>query len=54
MRTSEYRAWLQMRISEKGAKDKISRCKKVEMALSTDLDAEYKSRTYTAPSIMNE
>ena len=42
MRTSEYRAWLQMRISEKGAKDKISRCKKVEMALSTALDAEYK------------
>jgi hypothetical protein len=43
MKTDEFRAWLQsLPMNPKPMKDCISRCRKVEAALSVDLDKEYR------------
>lgn len=41
MKTSEFKEWLLLSLNPKPAKDCISRCRKVEAALSVDLDREY-------------
>ena len=42
MRTNEFRSWLQsLSMNPNPIKDCISRCRKVEAALSVDLDKEY-------------
>ena len=43
MKTDEFRTWLQaLPMNPKPMKDCISRCRKVESALSVDLDKEYR------------
>ncbi len=43
MKTDEFRTWLQsLPMNPKPMKDCISRCRKVEAALSVDLDKEYR------------
>lgn len=43
MKDDEFRAWLQsISMNPKPLKDCISRCRKVEKALATDLDKAYK------------
>lgn len=41
MRKEEFKEWLSTRIKKKPTSDCMSRCKAVEIALHTDLDAEY-------------
>ena len=42
MRREDYTKWLAGRLNPKSVKDRISRCKSVEVALGIDLDEEYK------------
>jgi hypothetical protein len=41
MRKEEFKEWLADRVNKKPASDCVSRCKKVELALKVDLDAEF-------------
>lgn len=42
MRKDEYGKFLEGKLKPKSAKDRISRCRSVEKALSVDLDEEFK------------